>query len=377
MQIFKKALPIIYLTAFSGFASTASAQYGAFIQYELNDSVNVINQPVLQATEASLEAITYNDSKSNLNYNYFIQPEIGPVITTIETSRVNATIQNSGVPYVSANAFARGYLSPTNYGFGNSANISSSMFYDLQINATPNTQIPITMTSYYEIKLKTSPDYYIGDPQFGNNLFGNSSTSGRVVLQASLNSQLGSQGVDFEANCSSTPSTATNSCNARTKTSGQAEPEKVIHRGVIDFDEGFIAHGSYKYVDQSFELTSELAGLTQPFNESFIKESILTNFLLDVGEDGLITGNVNIFAGAGSSARSEFNIAESFAYMDPYFVISPEYLAFHPNTIMSFTAGVGNDNPLAPVPEPETYAMFIAGLGLVGLMSRRRKNMQA
>lgn len=27
----------------------------------------------------------------------------------------------------------------------------------------------------------------------------------------------------------------------------------------------------------------------------------------------------------------------------------------------------------APVPEPETYAMLIAGLGLVGFMARRRK----
>ena len=28
----------------------------------------------------------------------------------------------------------------------------------------------------------------------------------------------------------------------------------------------------------------------------------------------------------------------------------------------------------APVPEPETYAMLLAGLGLIGAMSRRRKN---
>ncbi|MDN5836273.1 MAG: FxDxF family PEP-CTERM protein, partial [Nitrosospira sp.] len=28
---------------------------------------------------------------------------------------------------------------------------------------------------------------------------------------------------------------------------------------------------------------------------------------------------------------------------------------------------------LAPVPEPETYAMFMAGLGLMGFMARRRQ----
>lgn len=30
-------------------------------------------------------------------------------------------------------------------------------------------------------------------------------------------------------------------------------------------------------------------------------------------------------------------------------------------------------NPVSPVPEPETYAMFMVGLGLIGFMARRRK----
>ncbi len=34
-------------------------------------------------------------------------------------------------------------------------------------------------------------------------------------------------------------------------------------------------------------------------------------------------------------------------------------------------------NLTAPIPEPETYAMFLAGLGLMGFMARRRKNGQA
>ena len=45
------------------------------------------------------------------------------------------------------------------------------------------------------------------------------------------------------------------------------------------------------------------------------------------------------------------------------------------NTITGF----GNTQGflLTPVPEPETYAMFMAGLGLMGFIARRRKNSQA
>jgi len=32
-----------------------------------------------------------------------------------------------------------------------------------------------------------------------------------------------------------------------------------------------------------------------------------------------------------------------------------------------------NENPTSPIPEPETYAMLLAGLGLLGFMARRRK----
>ncbi|RZM19789.1 MAG: PEP-CTERM sorting domain-containing protein [Pedobacter sp.] len=33
---------------------------------------------------------------------------------------------------------------------------------------------------------------------------------------------------------------------------------------------------------------------------------------------------------------------------------------------------ITNAIPLSPVPEPESYAMMIAGLGVVGLMMRRK-----
>ncbi len=51
-------------------------------------------------------------------------------------------------------------------------------------------------------------------------------------------------------------------------------------------------------------------------------------------------------------------------------------------TTLSFRGAAGSlsslDNVTIPaVPEPETYAMLLAGLGAIGFMSRRRKNLQS
>ena len=47
-------------------------------------------------------------------------------------------------------------------------------------------------------------------------------------------------------------------------------------------------------------------------------------------------------------------------------------------SVMSNAAGkYYADVALAPVPEPETYGMMLAGLGVVGFMARRRKKAQA
>ena len=48
---------------------------------------------------------------------------------------------------------------------------------------------------------------------------------------------------------------------------------------------------------------------------------------------------------------------------------SGQILAFMVNTQL----GGGRNALLTPVPEPETYAMLVAGLGLLGLTARKRK----
>ena len=54
---------------------------------------------------------------------------------------------------------------------------------------------------------------------------------------------------------------------------------------------------------------------------------------------------------------------------------------FGPTMYAGFTGGTGGSYAfqyitsasIAPVPEPETYALMLAGLGLLGVVSRRRK----
>jgi hypothetical protein len=66
--------------------------------------------------------------------------------------------------------------------------------------------------------------------------------------------------------------------------------------------------------------------------------------------------------------------ADASAYIDPYIEIDPTWALANPGYSISVSQGVGNT---APVPEAETYAMMLAGLGLVGFMARRRKQLEA
>jgi hypothetical protein len=65
----------------------------------------------------------------------------------------------------------------------------------------------------------------------------------------------------------------------------------------------------------------------------------------------------------------------SHAFIDPELTIDPEYLKTNPTASLFITPGVGNET-VTVVPEPETYAMMLAGLGLMGAITRRRKAKQ-
>jgi hypothetical protein len=72
---------------------------------------------------------------------------------------------------------------------------------------------------------------------------------------------------------------------------------------------------------------------------------------------GLINSSLSFFAGVGASGLVAGNYSLQVA-----------------GAVSPFGGSYGGSlNMIAtPVPEPETYAMFLAGLGLMGFMSRRR-----
>lgn len=75
----------------------------------------------------------------------------------------------------------------------------------------------------------------------------------------------------------------------------------------------------------------------------------------------------------GFSSPTVFGYAQGAALAPTSILFNgPLVLTVMGNTKGGSYAGVFNLN-LAPVPEPETYSMFLAGLGILGFLARRRK----
>ena len=95
-------------------------------------------------------------------------------------------------------------------------------------------------------------------------------------------------------------------------------------------------------------------------------------------------GGTSFFAGAGANLNFNVNAANSafFSSPNPFYNLAMTSFTNTPSTVSAFSGGFNiikgggtiNFAPLTPVPEPETYALMLAGLGAVGFVARRRRS---
>ena len=86
------------------------------------------------------------------------------------------------------------------------------------------------------------------------------------------------------------------------------------------------------------------------------------------GADGTVSGSVQLFAGANTSVNA--GSASSAAFIDPQLKVNATFLAANPGATLNITSGVGNTT--LAVPEPGTYALFLAGLASIAVVGCRR-----
>jgi hypothetical protein len=91
-----------------------------------------------------------------------------------------------------------------------------------------------------------------------------------------------------------------------------------------------------------------------------------------VGTTPAIFINGNAFQGDGMATG--YSIGNHLVTLASQFVVGLNYIDFRVEGNHA-TNGMGLrvESVTAPVPEPESYAMLLAGLGLLGFMARRRK----
>ena len=98
--------------------------------------------------------------------------------------------------------------------------------------------------------------------------------------------------------------------------------------------------------------------------------TLTTNSLF---QSGLTVSSGELWNGAGTTQF--FPTGSPFFTSSP--ILSPGAYDLRISGTLTATSGLHgvaiNFSPTTPIPEPETYAMMLAGLGLMGFVARRRK----
>jgi hypothetical protein len=105
----------------------------------------------------------------------------------------------------------------------------------------------------------------------------------------------------------------------------------------------------------------------------FVAAPAATSFTVHALGAALTLYSVSMYGEIGVYSTRLGDAASVSLLVDPVIAIDPAFLAAHPEMQLSVEVGPGVGN-VAAVPEPESWAMLIAGLGLLGAMVRRRQS---
>jgi len=130
-------------------------------------------------------------------------------------------------------------------------------------------------------------------------------------------------------------------------------------------------------------------GVSDSFS-GLIGDTFLDHFMFSVQPSATFTLTTNsLFQGGLTVSSGELwngaGTTQFFPTGSPFFtsspILSPGAYDLRISGTLTATSGLHgvaiNFSPTAPIPEPEAYAMMLAGLGLMGFVARRRKQKDA
>jgi hypothetical protein len=127
-------------------------------------------------------------------------------------------------------------------------------------------------------------------------------------------------------------------------------------------------------VNGSIQVNQRLLGFDPTFWGITVDGRFSGVLMAPTDDLGLAQGLVSLYVEGGASGFRDYGISGvSSAFIDPALSIDSDYLAAFPEARLLLTPGVGNQMVAFAVPEPDSWAMLLAGLGLIGVVARRRR----
>jgi hypothetical protein len=134
-----------------------------------------------------------------------------------------------------------------------------------------------------------------------------------------------------------------------------------------DFGSGFgTKHAGDTFLDK---FTFDVTGSPLEFSASLTSTA-------NKATEGLNISSFNLFTSTGTligTGTGTVGKVDRFSVSNDVLGVGSYYLQVGGNVLSTNGAHFDGNIALSPVPEPETYAMMLAGLGLVGFAARRRK----